>query len=659
MSDTFITSTQDLLIAVLDSSLAGIMAFKSIRDKKGEIVDFEWILANRYSENITGRKPESLIGKRLLSEMPGNQKEGLFDIYKDVVEKKVTTYLEKHYDQDNIDFFLSIQANPLHDGFVVTFEDITVRKKAEIELQEKNKALIKANKMLENAQNQLQEINEDLDKKVLERNHELIILNERFNLINKVTNDVIWDWDLETGNLWWNEGMQTLFGYDKEEIEPLIESWTNRIHTEDLKRTVDSIHKAIGDKDEQWSEEYRFIKKNGQYLYIFDRALILKDDSGKPYRLIGSMMDISKIKLAEKELREANQQLFKVLKEYQFVTDMIPQIIWTTNADGYHEFFNQRWYDFTGLNQDESIDIGWSKVLHPDDYNQTLDVWKDSLKSGKPYEVEYRFKRHDGIYRWFLGRALPLINQNGEIINWFGTCTDIHDLKMAREELIKINNDLDNFIYTASHDLKSPITNLEGLSNRLRKIIGTDPKTEPLFEMIEKSIVRFKNTIHDLTEIAKIEKVQEQETEIILEELITEIKEELESLIDLSSANIHHDFSEINIITFTKKNMRSLMMNLMTNALRYKHPDRTPEIKVKTKKNETSFSILVQDNGLGIKKEDQEKIFFMFKRLHANTEGSGVGLYIVKRIIENNNGKIDIISKENEGTTFKITLPLL
>jgi PAS domain S-box-containing protein len=130
----------------------------------------------------------------------------------------------------------------------------------------------------------------------------------------------------------------------------------------------------------------------------------------------------------ERANAEANERY------YRFLAEAIPQIVWTALPDGSTDYFNQRWYDYTGLNSDEALDWGWAHVLHPDDLQPSVERWQQAVATGEIYEIEYRFRRaSDGQYRWHLGRALALRNERGEIIKWFGTCTDIDDRKRAEE----------------------------------------------------------------------------------------------------------------------------------------------------------------------------------------------------------------------------------
>lgn len=138
--------------------------------------------------------------------------------------------------------------------------------------------------------------------------------------------------------------------------------------------------------------------------------------------------DVTAQVLAKKKIEEARQEL-------QFVMDVMPQMVWLTRPDGYHYNYNKQWYDYTGLTYGETEGEGWNHVFHPDDQQRAWKVWRQSLATGEPYEIEYRCRRFDGAYRWFLGRALPLRDESGAILKWFGTCTDIHDQKTASEVL--------------------------------------------------------------------------------------------------------------------------------------------------------------------------------------------------------------------------------
>ncbi|HWZ21324.1 MAG TPA: hybrid sensor histidine kinase/response regulator [Cytophagaceae bacterium] len=230
------------------------------------------------------------------------------------------------------------------------------------------------------------------------------------------------------------------------------------------------------------------------------------------------------------------------------------------------------------------------------------------------------------------------------------------ELEAKNTELIRVNNDLDNFIYTASHDLKAPVANIEGLLNALFTEFNLDNEHYlKIKEMTIFSINKFKNTILDLTKISNVQKDNNDSDieSLNFKELIEDVKSTIKDTIEKNKAQIITNLA-VSEIKFSKKNMRSILYNLISNAVKYCSPDRLPVVTITTKKADDGILLSVSDNGLGIDPDYQHKLFGMFKRLHDHVEGSGIGLYIVKRIIENNGGRIEVKSELDAGTTFNV-----
>ncbi len=230
------------------------------------------------------------------------------------------------------------------------------------------------------------------------------------------------------------------------------------------------------------------------------------------------------------------------------------------------------------------------------------------------------------------------------------------ELEVKNVELERINNDLDSFIYSASHDLKAPIANLEGLTSILRKRLTDKLSDEDkkLFDLVKLSINKFNVTIKDLTEIAIIQKDASDQKELIsFQEIFDDIKIDTQKLIKDSEATIH-EYYDVPELWFARKNIRSICYNLFSNAIKYRDPKKNLIVNIQTYKNSGHIVLSISDNGLGIGAEYKEKMFSMFKRFHNHVEGSGVGLYIVKKIIDNHGGKIEVESEKGKGTTFKI-----
>lgn len=250
-----------------------------------------------------------------------------------------------------------------------------------------------------------------------------------------------------------------------------------------------------------------------------------------------------------------------------------------------------------------------------------------------------------------------LADISGKVRNQQRIEQQLQALEQANNKLQRANTDLDTFVYTASHDLKAPIANIEGLVDLLkRKINPESEELAPIFNMIQLSMQRFQATIKDLSEVTHIQKEAEKETIVAIQEVVEEVKALLYEMIKSTDVRIETDFQSCSQIRFSRSNLRSIVYNLLSNAIKYHSPERQPLIRIKTKKTGEQVLLSVQDNGLGFSADKKGKIFTMFKRLHNHVEGTGIGLFIVKRIVDNTQGSLEVESEEGKGTTFNIYL---
>ena len=362
------------------------------------------------------------------------------------------------------------------------------------------------------------------------------------------------------------------------------------------------------------------------------------------------------------QLFESNMQ---AEQKNKLVLESIPQLAWTSLPDGSLNYYNKRWYEYTGLSVDQAKGAGWTSMLHPDDYDHTVSNWHKAIETGETFELENRFKRAaDNSYRWHLSRGTAVKDREGKVSLWVGTSTDIHDFKQAQhnliqknQELIKINEDLDNFVYTVSHDLKTPVINIKQLIQELHEQAEFhDPDALVLQEMLNKSLLHMQRTIQDLSEIVKAQKIQgETDEEVDLAQIIDEVKISMNLDAADKGASIKVNLEQLPVLPFNRANLKSILYNLISNSLKYRSDKRTPEITITSSIEAEYYKLSVADNGIGMDLEKRgHKLFQMFSRLHDHVPGSGVGLYIVNRIIKNNGGYIQVNSKVEAGTTFHL-----
>lgn len=403
--------------------------------------------------------------------------------------------------------------------------------------------------------------------------------------------------------------------------------------------------------------EYRLRNAAGQYRWHLVRGLALKNEEGRIIKWCGTCTDIHDQKYIQQKLQESNDR-------FRFLAESIPQKVWTAKPNGEIDYYNQQWLQFTGLTFEELKDWGWEKIIHPDDLNDTTRFWQKSLATATDFQMENRLRQADGTYRWHLTRGLPMHNEQGLLTMWVGTNTDINEQKVNQEnlqeanaELKRINEDLDRFVYTASHDLKLPIINMGSLFGEIiRSSEFTDPDHNKLVELFYKSLDQINATISDLLEITKVQKnINAEKEKVDLQQLTNEICLSIQDLVQNSQARIFTDFAPIPYLEFSKANLRSILYNLISNAIKYRSPHRPPDIYISTAMAGDFNVLTVKDNGLGINlARHKDKLFQMFKRFHSHVPGTGLGLYMVNRIMQNNNGYIEVDSNLDTGSTFRI-----
>ncbi|PVY42314.1 chemotaxis protein CheB [Pontibacter virosus] len=525
---TTLKTLSSVVQGVLDSSLNSIMSMQPVRDNKDQIKDFNWTLLNKKAEEMLGESSANLMQQSVTSTIPHLRDTGIFRKFCHVVETGKPLHVEQLLTLNEQKAWYEIAAVKMGAGIAVTMANINDKKNSEDQTLE-------AYEELKKAEENLTILNNQLERLVQDRTRELAESEERFRLVSMATNDVVWDWNLASNEIWWSDGLHKMLGFHENEMSGGLEGWFSKLHPEDRKEVERSVNDAINSGKKQWNAEYRILHKEGSYTYVSNRAYILYNEYQMPYRMIGSFIDLSDLKLAQEELQHTNDHLMRVI------------------------------------------------------------------------------------------------------------------------------DDLDTFVYTASHDLKSPIANIEGLMLVLEEQIQVaEPlpgePTDPLFVMIKDSIRRFKNVIRDLTDIAKVQRDVDGEAEPLeIEAVYNTIYEGLRGEAERKQAIIETNFSEAPNISFSKKNLNSILYNLLSNALKYSSPDRRPHVKIKSSYKGKKLELSIEDNGLGISKESQNKLFTLFKRFHSHVEGTGMGLYIVKRIMDNSGGQVQVKSETNKGTTFTLT----
>ncbi|WP_316811408.1 chemotaxis protein CheB [Pedobacter heparinus] len=297
-----ITELNNIISGVFNASLNAVMAFTAIRNQDHFIVDFKCVAFNDVALGFLGKQKEELDNAMLVKQLPELATGNLFSKYAAVVDKGTSLQTEFQTERSQ---WVQLVAVKMSDGFAATLTDITDRKVADQKLKKNYNELI-------TVRENLKLLNAELEEKVTERTKELTASENRFNEVAKATNDTIWDWSLMNNKMWRSENLNVMFGYSNSSENDNIGFWFDKIHPEDRKMVQDSVYEAINKNEKHWSAEYRVLKANGEYAIIFDRGSILHDDFNTPYRMVGSMVDITKTNELQKELMEKKDEFMSI-----------------------------------------------------------------------------------------------------------------------------------------------------------------------------------------------------------------------------------------------------------------------------------------------------------------------------------------------------------
>lgn len=319
---TTITELTSTLKAVLNSSPAYILSFHAVRSGR-KIEDFVLQTSNSQAGNLIGKTIAQQTNASLKRDMPFLADPLLFDQFVQVVESDISFHKDIFHENDQK--WYSVIAVKMLDGFVATISDITAKKRSEQKLKKNYLELI-------SAKDNLKKVNEDLETKVIERTTALAASEERFRLVANATNDALWDWDLVHDSVWWGETFFKLFGYSNTG-HTNRDFWIQKIHPDDSRAVMADLYETINNGSKEWRREYRFRKADDTYAYILDRAYILHDENGTPYRMLGSMFEVTDLKIAEQKLSTMNEQLEQKVMERTQELEKINYALESSNND--------------------------------------------------------------------------------------------------------------------------------------------------------------------------------------------------------------------------------------------------------------------------------------------------------------------------------------
>ena len=358
-------------------------------------------------------------------------------------------------------------------------------------------------------------------------------------------------------------------------------------------------------------------------------------------------------------LKKLEAERERLLERERFLNEAIPQHVWTADLRGELTSVNRRLLDYFGVSEIEVIRSGWRRFMHEDDLDVTAARWAESLRTGQPYEVEFRLRRADGVYRWHLSRAVPATDATGTMSQWFGTNTDIDDRKRAQDEIVERSAYEQQLIGIVSHDLRNPINAISIAAALLAKHDQFDEFQAKAVSRIVSSSDRARRLLRDFLDFAQARSTGRLPVlpgPANLRQIARQVFDELRTLHPMRTATIDHEGIEEG--TWDADRLAQVIGNLLSNA--YQHSAPGDAVRVRTRGEDNEAVIEVQNEGVPIPAADIPRLFLPFKRGTGTTteeHGVGLGLFISKEIVAAHRGTIRVRSTAEEGTVFTVRLP--
>jgi len=493
---------------------------------------------------------------------------------------------------------------------------------------------------------------------------------ERMRLANEATGVGIWEWNLATNEVRWDAQMFRIYGVDPTPDGFVqYELWRKAVLPEDLKPQEAILQETIRQFGSS-NREFRIIRYNDgecRSIQAVERVSINKQ--GRAGWLVGTNLDITERKQLEAEIRESEER-------FRTLANSMPQLAWIGRADGFISWYNQRWYEYTGTTPEQMEGWGWQIVHDPGMLPRVLEQWQVAIQSGDAFEMEFPIRRSDGHYRTFLTRGHPIKDATGRVIQWFGTNTDVDELKQAEEKIRQLNTnlelrvvdrtaqletankELEAFCYSVSHDLRAPLRAINGFAGMvLSEYAGQLPaEGKRYLNRIHEGGVRMGVLIDDLLAFSRLNRQPVKFQKVDAGQLVQVVLKELEP--EREGRQIEIQIGNLPPCHADSPLLKQVWINLLSNAIKYTRGRSPARIEIGCTFEDGEVVYFVRDNGVGFDMQFVNKLFGVFQRLHRadEFEGTGVGLAIVQRVIHRHGGRVWATAELENGATFHFTL---
>jgi PAS domain S-box-containing protein len=476
-----------------------------------------------------------------------------------------------------------------------------------------------------------------------------------------------WRYDLTTDRVETSPEIQRAFAVQPGEDISRLAFWLDRIHPEDRNRVQAELERSVREKTE-YRASFRIVLPDGGIRYQQATGHPMTDDAGQVIEFIGASMDTTEHWVAETERRHAEESLRESERHSRLIVDNIPGLFGLLSADGRLQFLNRQILDYTGMTLEELKQRGTSDTIHPEDLPHVMHVYSQSIATASPYEMVWRFRRSDGVYRWFQNNGFPVRDTDGHVVGWCVLMTDIDERKRAEDALHRTQTQLSRATQIAAvgemtgsiaHEVNQPLTAVVANGHAcLRWLSASPPNVAKAIEAAERIVKDGKDAgevvrrVRSLFKRTSVERVP-----LDLGEVIGEVLHLLDSYPARKHVSVETRLDpDLPSVFADRVQLQQLVLNLMLNGLEALEPvsGRVKQLSVRASHDHQQVVVRISDNGTGL--DDSIAAFEPF--VTTKPEGMGLGLAICRSIVAAHDGTLSAERNVGFGTTFTVTLPI-
>lgn len=502
-----------------------------------------------------------------------------------------------------------------------------------------------------------------------------------------------WEWDLASDQMSWSDELYAIIGVAPGTLEPSYDAYLRVVYPEDRAALERAATQAI-EARAGYELEHRVVRPDGELRSVRAVAEVELDARGEPDCIFGFLQDVTRDLEAERRKNElqrahlARQEALTAERRVREVLEAIPQQVWVTDAEGSVLMVNERVRGYFGGAATQAPAVGGAAeprpaaaidslasdalrdTIHPDDYEGALGAWEAAKRTRSTLSVELRLRSETArAFRWHLCRAEPQLGPSGEIERWIGTNTDLHVVREAQaaveekarelEELMRhlesANEELDRFAYVTSHDLRAPLRGISNLAHWIEEdlVDSAGRETREHLALLRGRVNRLERLIDGVLRYARAGRRSEHLERVDLAHLIADLVDLLDPPAD---ARVEIE-GALPVLVTERVPLAQVLQNLIDNALTHGRSEQGVRVRIGVARGEGAFDFYVKDDGPGIDTRFHERIWEMFQTLTVAGDGTGVGLSLVRKIVEGRGGSASVESTPGAGATFRFTWP--